>query len=254
MVLVTSITGCVVAAPKSNKTWVSNDPSLTSVHWFKANEECQYDANKYSTVTQTIDNNGTIGANSYTDNSRLVDLYYQCMYSKGGWHLEDLETFNNSKKSNIAELDLAVELSNKGKYSESILKLNDYIDKDPENCFGYGLRGVAYHGKKQFDMAILNYNDAIRLCDKEASFYMYRSVSYAMVNQYKDAINDANKSIYLKPKMCDYYRSRSDIYYLNKEYNKAIEDLTQAISLSDNNNADRYYLTRGKIYLKIGTS
>jgi len=61
------LTGCIVPREKN---WVSDDNSLTADHWFKANAECQYDANKFS-----------------ADNTKFTKLYYQCMYVKG-WHEE----------------------------------------------------------------------------------------------------------------------------------------------------------------------
>jgi len=121
---------------------------------------------------------------------------------------------------------------------------------NPNNSFGYLMRGGVYHETDRDSKALVDYDMAIKLDAYNSYAYGARAALFLDSKEYDEAISDFNKSIELKKDNKRVYINRGNTWWYKGEYKMAIEDYNIAIELSPND--ELAYLNRAKAWNKIG--
>ena len=134
----------------------------------------------------------------------------------------------------------------KGDYNSAIADYTQAIQLEPNQARAYFGRGEAYLSKRDYDSAIADYTEAIRLDPKNAAAYSRRGDAYGCKGDYDSAIADYTQAIRLDPEYAWAYSRRGDAYRGKGDYDSAIADYTQAIRLDPKN--AWAYTGRGEAY------
>lgn len=124
------------------------------------------------------------------------------------------------------------------------------IRTDPNNSFGYLIRGGVYHQTDRYSKALVDYNMAIKLDPNNSYAYGGRATLFLDRMEYDKAILDFNKAIELNRNYRSGYNNRGNTWWYKGDYKKAIEDYNLAIELSPND--ELIYQNRAKAWNKIG--
>lgn len=182
------------------------------------------------------------------------------------------------------ELRKAISLANRGKRSDAITKITNYIKKKPKDPMAYILRGDLYDDKGLKESAIDDYSEAIHLAPQLSSAYDKKGTALAELGRASEAVQEYKKAVEIKPKALYYYNmavaydilndkdnaiyfntktleidhSHAKAYYMRGisyseigDYNKAISDYNEAIALAPEFMRDVYY-RRAETYQVIG--
>ena len=176
-------------------------------------------------------------------NSVFLERISQCYFDKGDFD-SALDYVNRAINMNDNDYDLVMLKGNiyneMGKYPEAIAELDNYIEKNPDNYFGYYYRGWCKEESKDIEGAIEDYTMSITLEPQYAYAYMGRGKFYKNQGKEDLAKADFEKVIELDtvpdPDLsCAHYA----YYYLGQK-DKAIEFMDKLIA-KDSDASGCYY-------------
>ncbi len=87
----------------------------------------------------------------------------------------------------------------KNQWNELLGRVNEGIQKDPENPRLYDIRGRIYCAMKEFQLAEQDFNQAIQLAPKNPVLYEHRSGLYTGIGNHSMAASDRRVLSTLKP-------------------------------------------------------
>ena len=148
---------------------------------------------------------------------------------------------NKSKKENkIGKDSVAVELS----------KLNDEIEKSPNNADLYDKRANYYITKKEFELALSDVRQAMNIDSTKANYFLTLSDIYFAQGKATASQNALQKSIALDPEFIEGYMKLAELNLYLKKYEKTFELIDKALEL-DKLNAKAYFM-KGMTYKEMG--
>jgi tetratricopeptide (TPR) repeat protein len=107
----------------------------------------------------------------------------------------------------------------------------DYIERNPRDAFGYGMRGIAWCEKGEYDIAIKDYGEAIRLDPRDPANFNSQGLAWSAKKEYDKALRDFDEAIRLDPKNAFNFNNRGLAWSDKKDYDKALKDYNEAIRL-----------------------
>jgi tetratricopeptide (TPR) repeat protein len=148
---------------------------------------------------------------------------------------------NKSKNKNKTGKDsVAVELS----------KLNDEIEKSPNNADLYDKRANYYISKKEFELALSDVRQAMNIDSTKANYFLTLSDIYFAQGKATASQNALQKSIVLDPEFIEGYMKLAELNLYLKKYEKTFELIDKALEL-DKLNAKAYFM-KGMTYKEMG--
>ena len=196
------------------------------------------------------------------------------------------DALNKKKLENITSEDEKIFLEGKyaldnDEYPEAILKLSEYLQKNPSDE-AYNYLGLSYFKSKKFEEAFNMFDESIKLnpgnleaysnrgylylksgdynnaindysfvIEKEINSglsYFYRGLAFLKSGRPEDAIRDLTTAISFKKDNQNIYYNRGLANFEIKKYKEATEDFSTAISI--NSNISQFYLKRGVAFYK----
>jgi tetratricopeptide (TPR) repeat protein len=197
----------------------------------------------------------------------------------------------NNEKAILTILELTKYLDNIGKFKDSILYYNIYLNKFPDDVQILYRRGLAFYSTLEYEKALY---DLTRCADLEMKkhnsiitkehIYTTRGLIYMKMNlfdkgfqdfdlaynnsnsmkallhrgicsfelkNFDSALTDFNKTIDSGYNSELSFSSRASIYFMKKDFKSALQDINQSISF-EKENPDSYY-QRGLIYFYEGS-
>ena len=173
--------------------------------------------------------------------------------------------------------NLALDLKSQGLFNESVEKLNESLQVNPNqpkalqargesllllgkpqealNDFNktieistsldnqkklelYKLRAQAYIYLGENRKAIEDFTEAIKLDSNNANLYSKRGKSYLEVIELRLSLKDYDQAIKIDPSKAEYYAGRGDVFTKKGDYRMAIEDYGMALQLDPKQSAD----------------
>ncbi|NVO03233.1 MAG: tetratricopeptide repeat protein, partial [Bacteroidetes bacterium] len=135
------------------------------------------------------------------------------------------------------------EVKNNGKDSVAaeLAKLNDEIEKSPNNADLYNKRANYYVSKKEFDLALADVRQAMNIDSSKATFFLTLSDIYFAQGKATACQGALEKSIKLDPEFVEGYMKLAELNLYLKKYEKTYELLDKALEF-DKLNAKAYFM------------
>lgn len=185
-----------------------------------------------------------------TNNKALLDL--ALLLSNQGRYKESKLLLRNAtsteNKSTSVRMNLASLHESLGETDSAIFQYNKVIQADSMNPWPYLSLGKIYAEQLEISKAIANYSLFISLDTTSAEVYYRRAVLYTDQKKWNEALNDWNKTLSIN-ESADSYRNRGLTQFQLEEYQLAIEDFRKALLLEP----DQPYtqINRGYCYYLI---
>ncbi len=119
----------------------------------------------------------------------------------------------------------------KGDWNGALAKLNEALQRDPNNSYAHLLRSCVNGGLGMIDPAIADATRAIEIGPPQAIAYSNRGGFYSLKGDLARAIADYDEAIRLAPRDAVLYSNRGSAYLKLHNTTKAIDDLSEAIRL-----------------------
>ena len=129
--------------------------------------------------------------------------------------------------------ELAQEALDNDQYSLAVYYANEYVNANPKDADGYGLRGLAYACNESYREAFADVDKAIKLWNKKnaytlAGLYGLRARIHEQVQEYDQAVADYELAIKKDKKNPKAYAQRGRYYYRQGDYLSAALDYKKA--------------------------
>jgi len=182
---------------------------------------------------------------------------------------------NNRSESTLGaiHIQLSYVYSYNKQYEEALFHCKESLKHtlhhnpaNPDRGYIYFNQGEIYYELEEYDKALEQYNLSIEVVDFDPSFFYSRSACYRKMGNYSAAEIDHSKSIKVSEMNGDeveiaYYSFlRGNFYYkFTEDMLKALNDVNYAILKfnelnNESKNRPAIYITRGKIYNKLGNN
>ncbi len=139
----------------------------------------------------------------------------------------------------------------KGDWNGALAKLNEALQRDPNNARAHFLRSCAKMELGMIDPAIADVTRAIELGPPKATAYSNRGALYYLKGEMARAIADYDQAIRLAPRDAMGYNNRGSAYLKLHDSLRAIDDLSEAIRLEPK--FAMAFANRGLAYLGMGS-
>ena len=132
-------------------------------------------------------------------------------------------------------------------YQQTLVDLNQAIEKNPKNTWALAHRGEAYRIMECYEEALADFNRAIELDNNYVWALAHRGATYRFMGEtyYRLALADFNRAIELKPDYLWAIAYRCRLYTLMKRYDKALTDFDRAIALDKTIFVKNWRIERG---------
>lgn len=137
--------------------------------------------------------------------------------------------------------ELAQEALDNDQYSLAVYYANEYVNANPKDADGYGLRSLAYACNEEYREAFADVDKAIKLWNKKksaytlAGLYGLRARIHEQVQEYDQALADYALAIKKDKKNPRAYAQRGRYYYRQHEYLSAAVDYEKAHEMEPDN-------------------
>ncbi len=139
----------------------------------------------------------------------------------------------------------------KGDWNGALAKLNEALQRNPNNARAHFLRSCAKMELGMIDPAIADVTRAIELGPPKATAYSNRGALYYLKGEMVRAIADYDQAIRLAPRDAMGYNNRGSAYLKLHDSLRAIDDLSEAIRLEPK--FAMAFANRGLAYLGMGS-
>jgi tetratricopeptide (TPR) repeat protein len=126
---------------------------------------------------------------------------------------------------------VAAEHIAKGRVHQALPLLSAATEQDPQDFWGWFLRGVCHDHLAQGDEAVACYSTCIALSPSSPWAYLNRGLAHLRRQSFQQASADLDQAIRLRPKLVEAYQSRALAQQGLKKYAAAEKDLTRALEL-----------------------
>lgn len=137
---------------------------------------------------------------------------------------------------------------NANNHEDKIRYFTKAIEENPNQPFGYILRGISYGVLKSYELAFEDMDAAIRIAPDTALALTLRGSLYSVQGKHDLAFIDYNRSIELVPDSVLVYGLRCETYRMIEEYELALNDCNRSVEILPNT---ANHLGRGIVYLRL---
>jgi tetratricopeptide (TPR) repeat protein len=131
-----------------------------------------------------------------------------------------------------------------------LAKLNDEIEKSPNNGDLYNKRANYYITKKEFDLALTDVSKAMNIDSSKAPYFLTLSDIYFAQGKVNNCQGAIQKSISLDPEFIEGFMKLAELNLYLKKYEKTFEFLDKALDL-EKLNAKAHFM-KGITYKEMG--
>lgn len=108
---------------------------------------------------------------------------------------------------------------------------SELLEREPENAWGYNLRGLVRERQGEFEAAVEDFTRAVRYDPQMASAYNNRGIAFDRRGEPKRALEDYEAAIKLDPAYAAAYNNRGLAHANLGEMKEALADFDEAIRL-----------------------
>ncbi len=137
----------------------------------------------------------------------------------------------------------ADKLFNEGKFLDSLVLLNQILNKDPRETHALWLRGLVYETTKKPADAIRNYDAFLSIQPDNIEVIKHKAFSYMALGDKQKAFQQAETVIKLAPKSPDSYVTASMLHRIANEFSEALSICNEGMKKSKANAP--LYIDRG---------
>ena len=130
------------------------------------------------------------------------------------------------------KLKLLIELYNRGKFQDVLIKGNTIKSKFPRSLIIYNILGASNTGLKKYSDAINCYNEALKIDDSLPDTYNNIGVAYQKKGDQQMAINNFEKAIQLKSDYPEAYNNLGISFKKIRKYKYSLDNYNKAILLN----------------------
>lgn len=132
---------------------------------------------------------------------------------------------------------------------QKILKLNKFIESNPDEWIAISSRAFEFLKLKKYKEALLDFDKLIQIYPDISGFFAFRGQCHYRLENYDKAIFDFEKAIELDPQEYESYFWCGLTFDTINKYDQAIQKFTDAIKLKSDDYLSFY--GRGQSYTKI---
>lgn len=140
-----------------------------------------------------------------------------------------------------ASLDIA-----QGRTSDAINRMNEVVDRYPDQALAHTARGLIYAANNELDAAIRDYSEAIRINPDNAETYLFRGRLFLDKDQYESAAEDFHTAIDIDQDYVEAYIELGEVYLIRNNRQEAREAYLLALDIDDE--AARAHFGLGQIF------
>jgi clan AA aspartic protease (TIGR02281 family) len=133
-----------------------------------------------------------------------------------------------------------ISLAKDEKYTEALICLNKYINKNPTDFNARTIRVICYEGIEDYKKALSDLNDVLKNYDE--SIFLSKDVLFAKrgriyesADRYDDALSDYTAALKINPENIDILFDRANLYCALKNYPAADADFKQILKIDKDN-------------------
>ncbi len=140
--------------------------------------------------------------------------------------------------------------NNQGAVDSTLARLNEQIEKDPNNYKNYLERATYLGILKNYTEAMKDVDRALLIDSTQSDIFLVKGDLHFKMSNEKEAYNDYAYCIQLNPKNTDCLLKKAAIDILLKNYNLAIGHINTA--LKENETLPYAYYLKGRLYKETG--
>jgi tetratricopeptide (TPR) repeat protein len=139
-------------------------------------------------------------------------------------------------------LSAAFSLQLLGKYDEVISACNRVLAIDPNNAYGWGIKGFALRILKRYDEAIACYDRMHDIKPSDTAFWAFKAIALRLSERYGEAISFYDSALKIDPDSASLWSDKGSALIKLGHFGEAIECFEHALAI-DRNDA---YVWKGK--------
>jgi tetratricopeptide (TPR) repeat protein len=157
----------------------------------------------------------------------VILTWNQCGYWKNSITIFQ-HALQVTENNYLAHNNIALVLTDEGKYREAMEHYEQAIRIFPEYAFAYNNRGSLYITLGLNEQALNDFNQAIALREDRYEAYNNRGLVFANTGQYEQAIHDYIRATNLKPDHPHAYHKKGIIHFKQGDHGKGCFDARKA--------------------------
>ena len=173
----------------------------------------------------------------------LLTVFMVLSYLQAGYWANSLTLFSHAlkitKNNALAHNNLAIVLTEHGRYDEAIYHANAAIDLLPNNAFAYNNLGFVFLKNHKFNDAIRNFRMAIKHYPAYSKAYYNLATALMMIGNIDTAISNYRMALDLTPDNKDILNDFANAMFRQGRINEALSNYYKALHL-DPRDADIY--------------
>ena len=148
------------------------------------------------------------------------------------------------------KLKLLIELYNRGKFQDVLIKGNTIKSKFPRSLIIYNILGASNTGLKKYSDAINCYNEALKIDNSLPDTYNNIGVAYQKKGDQQMAIKNFEKAIKLKSDYPEAYNNLGISFKKIRKYKNSLDNYSKALLIKSN--FYEAYFNLGAVLYELG--
>lgn len=144
------------------------------------------------------------------------------------------------------------QLTNQGKFAESIDQFNQAIKIKPDYFEAWWMKAYSLSCLQRYDEALMAYDKTLDLTPEFGYAWYFKSKIYRKINQFELALQALEKTVELTPNHPSAWFDLGEIYLNQEDYQKALKYYSQHLEIENNSKFYQAWYQKGIVLEHLG--